>query len=57
MLQRGDRPADRRKEIYEARHPETKAEAFKGNQHVGGSGHVGHKHDRFTADTAARTWT
>jgi hypothetical protein len=46
----------RRKDIYEALHPETRHEAFKGNQHVSGSRQVGdNQPSRFTADTAART--
>jgi ParB family transcriptional regulator, chromosome partitioning protein len=45
----------RRKEAYEALHPETKHETFKGNQHTG-SRQVGDNHtERFTADTAAKT--
>lgn len=41
----------RRKEIYEALHPETR---HGNNQHTR-SGQVGHSSQRFTADTAART--
>lgn len=46
----------RRKEAYEALHPETKQEAFKGNQHTSGSRQLGDKQpDRFTKDTAKST--
>lgn len=47
----------RRKEAYEALHPETKNAAFHGNQHKGGVRQLGEVHaaDRFTADTAAKT--
>jgi hypothetical protein len=45
----------RRKDAYEALHPETKYESFKGNQHA--SRQVGDNQiaDRVTADTAAKT--
>ena len=47
----------RRKEAYEALHPETKHGGDHGNQHTGGkpSRQLGDLPDRFTADTAART--
>lgn len=45
----------RRKDIYEALHPETRHEGFKGNQHTG-SRQLGDNHtDRFTVSTAAAT--
>ena len=49
----------RRKDIYEALHPETRQGGDRGNQHTGGkpTRQVGDlpSADRFTADTAART--
>ena len=46
----------RRKQAYEALHPETCHEAFKGNQHSSGCRQVGdNQPSRFTADTAAKT--
>lgn len=45
----------RRKSAYEALHPETRHEVFKGNQHA--SRQIGDKQpaDRFTSDTASKT--
>jgi hypothetical protein len=46
----------RRKEIYEALHPETRHEAFKGNQHTSGSRKFcDNQPERFTASTAKAT--
>jgi hypothetical protein len=46
----------RRKEAYEALHPETRNEAFHGNQHKSGVRQLGEEQSaRFTADTATKT--
>lgn len=46
----------RRKEIYEALHPETKAESFHGNRHTGSRRQNGEGHnERFTSATAKAT--
>ena len=49
--------SDRRKDAYEALHPETKNSSFHGNQHKSGLHQVGKDQpaDRFTADTAMKT--
>ena len=50
-------PTVRRKEIYEALHPETRAETFHGNRHTGSRRQNGddQKSERFTASTAKAT--